>query len=472
MIGSRDELERAAARRGRAGGRRRRRRSIDGESPLDDGAARRPRDDRPHRRRVDARGARARRPPRGSPSVGYADARGDHGRARARPLPAARRRSHAHDEHRSPLLDRGGAADAVGDGHHERRLARRSPRSGAATGIAYIHATHGLSLVRVQERETGFFEDLESLLERVVPSDSRVDASASSRALLGPRSEQVPFADGALCLGQWQRILLFSLDAEHRNDWSLTVAGMTPCADPERTSGSSRLLALGLLALIAELAGRSLTHRLDVGRHVGTRQLRARRLLPVPARRREDRRRAHARPRSRGASRRRTPPARAAQRVAVALGARPKRRAPRVRIELSPRLWLLSFVGTASIYLVQADAERAQAGRWLRCSRRGCTARRCRCSPCSRSLVAVRLPRRRSAGSPTTRASRPRRSRTRAGSPRPGRRRRRCFRSADSRAPALAVRARVRVPPAAASGLGRGRPPATVETPTREEERT
>ncbi len=40
------------------------------------------------------------------------------------------------------------------------------------------------------------------------------------------------------------------------------------------------------------------------------------------------------------------------------------RRAPRVRIELSPRLWLLSFVGTASIYLLQADAESADAGRW------------------------------------------------------------------------------------------------------------
>jgi thiamine phosphate synthase YjbQ (UPF0047 family) len=43
--------------------------------------------------------------------------------------------------------------------------------------------------------------------------------------LLGPRSEQVPIADGALCLGQWQRILLFSLDAQHRPNWSLTLLG-------------------------------------------------------------------------------------------------------------------------------------------------------------------------------------------------------------------------------------------------------
>ena len=103
-------------------------------------------------------------------------------------------------------------------------VSRSVGKSGRTDGIAYIHTTHGLSLVRVQERETGFFEDLESLLERVVPSDSPSKERLVA-ALLGPRSEQVPFADGALCLGQWQRILLFSLDAEHRNDWSLTVLG-------------------------------------------------------------------------------------------------------------------------------------------------------------------------------------------------------------------------------------------------------
>ncbi len=87
-----------------------------------------------------------------------------------------------------------------------------------------MSATSGLSLVRVQERETGFFEDLECLLERVVPAE----AAARERlvhALLGSRTEQVPFSDGCLCLGQWQRIMLFSLDAGHSNDFSLTLVG-------------------------------------------------------------------------------------------------------------------------------------------------------------------------------------------------------------------------------------------------------
>jgi thiamine phosphate synthase YjbQ (UPF0047 family) len=96
--------------------------------------------------------------------------------------------------------------------------------SGKRDGIAYITAASDLSLIRVQERETGFFEDLEGLLERVVPSGA-TSRERLVHALLGSRTEQVPFSEGCLCLGQWQRVMLFSLDAEHRNDWSLTLLG-------------------------------------------------------------------------------------------------------------------------------------------------------------------------------------------------------------------------------------------------------
>ena len=90
--------------------------------------------------------------------------------------------------------------------------------------IAYVHPLHSLTIVRVQERETGFFEDLEVLLERIVPSGNP-NRERMVASLLSPRSEQVPFADGTLCLGRFQRILLFSLDAEHRSEWSLTLLG-------------------------------------------------------------------------------------------------------------------------------------------------------------------------------------------------------------------------------------------------------
>jgi thiamine phosphate synthase YjbQ (UPF0047 family) len=103
-------------------------------------------------------------------------------------------------------------------------VSREVAESGVSSGIAYLHTASTLSLVRVQERETGFFEDLESLLERVVPGNLR-SRERLLAFLLGPRSEQVPFSSGELCLGQWQRILLFSLDAQHRPDWTLTLLG-------------------------------------------------------------------------------------------------------------------------------------------------------------------------------------------------------------------------------------------------------
>jgi hypothetical protein len=122
-------------------------------------------------------------------------------------------------------------------------------------------------------------------------------------------------------------------------------------------------LALTVLALVAELAGRSLTHRLDVGRAVGHVRYAHADYYPfllagvkiaaalMLARLSWRFAKAHA-------------AARAARRVAAAIGVCPARRAPRVRIELSPRLWLVSFVGTASIYLLQTDAERAAGGQW------------------------------------------------------------------------------------------------------------
>ena len=56
--------------------------------------------------------------------------------------------------------------------------------------------------------------------------------------------------------------------------------------------------------------------------------------------------------------------ARGARRLLAAQGSPVARRSPRVRIELSPRLWLGSFLVTSLIYLVQIDAEGISAGRW------------------------------------------------------------------------------------------------------------
>jgi len=116
-------------------------------------------------------------------------------------------------------------------------------------------------------------------------------------------------------------------------------------------------LALALLVLAAELAGRSLTHRIDLGRQVGPVSYAHAGYYPVLL---AGVKVGIALMLARIAWRFAT--ARAAYRLAVRLGARPAR--PRVRLELSPRLWLLSFLGTASIYLVQVDAEGFGGSRW------------------------------------------------------------------------------------------------------------
>ena len=91
-------------------------------------------------------------------------------------------------------------------------------------GIAYVTAAVPTSLVRVSERESGFFCDLEALLERVVPS-GRGDRQRLLLGLLGPRTEQIPFEARRLRLGQWQRVLLFCFDGDARADYTLTLLG-------------------------------------------------------------------------------------------------------------------------------------------------------------------------------------------------------------------------------------------------------
>src|SRR5947199_6057871 len=134
----------------------------------------------------------------------------------------------------------------------------------------------------------------------------------------------------------------------------------------ERARRHQRLLsglAFVLLALVAELVGRSLTRHLNVGRHVAAPSYAGADYYPILlaavkggialllARLAWRFARAHA-------------AARAGNRLLTAVGARPARPAPRLRIALSPRLCLASFAVTSLIYLVQMDAERLSAGRW------------------------------------------------------------------------------------------------------------
>lgn len=121
-------------------------------------------------------------------------------------------------------------------------------------------------------------------------------------------------------------------------------------------------IALVLLALVAELVGRSLAHRLDFGRHVETPYSGAEYypfLLAVV-------KVAVALMLARIAWRfvKARSVARGARRLLAAQGSQAAAPVLRVRLELSPRLWLGSFLVTSLIYLLQVDAEGISTGRW------------------------------------------------------------------------------------------------------------
>ena len=102
-------------------------------------------------------------------------------------------------------------------------VAREVARSPYGDGIAYVSSGE-TSLVRIAERESGLFQDLECFLERLVAKDANGRDRMLS-FLLGPRTEQIPFSGGELCLGRYQRILNFSFDESCRSDWTLTLLG-------------------------------------------------------------------------------------------------------------------------------------------------------------------------------------------------------------------------------------------------------
>jgi thiamine phosphate synthase YjbQ (UPF0047 family) len=102
-------------------------------------------------------------------------------------------------------------------------VAHEVSEAGPSSGIVFVTASEG-GLIRVNEREAGFFADVERLLERLVP----LDVAGRERLLallLGAGTEQVPFADGKLCLGRWQRILLCGFTEDVAPEWHVTIVG-------------------------------------------------------------------------------------------------------------------------------------------------------------------------------------------------------------------------------------------------------
>jgi thiamine phosphate synthase YjbQ (UPF0047 family) len=92
------------------------------------------------------------------------------------------------------------------------------------SGLALLSPRGDRAFVRVNERESGIFEDFETLLARLVRGDQS-EREMLLGLLLGPRGEQIPFASQRLQLGEWQRVFLLSFNGGYNVGWRLTSIG-------------------------------------------------------------------------------------------------------------------------------------------------------------------------------------------------------------------------------------------------------
>jgi secondary thiamine-phosphate synthase enzyme len=93
-------------------------------------------------------------------------------------------------------------------------------------GVVTVFATGSTVAVTTMEYEPGGVQDLQALLDRLVPParpyehnrlNHDTNAHAHLRAaLIGP-SETIPLLDGRLALGTWQQIVLIDFDDRPRS---------------------------------------------------------------------------------------------------------------------------------------------------------------------------------------------------------------------------------------------------------------
>jgi secondary thiamine-phosphate synthase enzyme len=104
--------------------------------------------------------------------------------------------------------------------------------SGVSEGIALVFTTHTTTGLYINEREGGLMQDVETVLESLVPvtrdyRHDRVDDNAASHIqciLLSP-SLTVPIGGGRLSLGTWQSVFLAERDGPRRRSVIVKIVG-------------------------------------------------------------------------------------------------------------------------------------------------------------------------------------------------------------------------------------------------------
>jgi len=120
-------------------------------------------------------------------------------------------------------------------------------RSQVRDGMAVVYSPHTTCAVVINERESGFIEDFQEMLENIAPRDGvyyrhddlsiRTEGlegdphqvpnghSHCRAALMGSASQTIPVIDGELTLGKWQKIFFCELDRPRRRKVFIQVIG-------------------------------------------------------------------------------------------------------------------------------------------------------------------------------------------------------------------------------------------------------
>jgi secondary thiamine-phosphate synthase enzyme len=117
--------------------------------------------------------------------------------------------------------------------------------SDVTDGLACVFTPHTTCSIRINEWESGIFQDFTDIAKTLVPQDRYYAHDDWERRtenlepkeefpngpahctamLIGGASETIPIRDGSLCLGAWQHIIFVELDRERDRRWVVQVIG-------------------------------------------------------------------------------------------------------------------------------------------------------------------------------------------------------------------------------------------------------
>ncbi len=114
------------------------------------------------------------------------------------------------------------------------KVAQIVQRSGVQEGLVLVNAMHITASVYVNDAESGLIQDIQDLLERLVPNHSHPyrhhltgedNAYAHLRRMLIGREAVVAITDGEMDLGPWEAIYYAEFDGQRKKRVLVKVIG-------------------------------------------------------------------------------------------------------------------------------------------------------------------------------------------------------------------------------------------------------